>query len=51
MGNTVKRVPVFDILSTLCRVCFAILYSSIGTKRGKVNCEPRVCEFASCMIV
>ena len=32
MGNTVKRVPVFDILRTLFRVCFSILYSSIGTK-------------------
>ena len=32
VGNNVKRVPVFDILSTLFRVCFSILYSSIGTK-------------------
>ena len=27
-----KRVPAFDILSTLFRVCFSILCSSIGTK-------------------
>ena len=32
VGNTVKRVPVFDILSTLFRVCFAIFCSSIGTQ-------------------
>ena len=31
-GGTVKMVHVFGILSTLFRVCFAILCSSIGTK-------------------
>ena len=30
--NLVKRVPVFYILSTLFRICFAILCSSNGTK-------------------
>ena len=32
MGNAVKRIPVFDILSALFSVCFAILCSNIDTK-------------------
>ena len=51
-----KRVPVFYILSTLFRVCFSILCSSIGTKltwkRPRVmdsqNGGPKQCVLSFC---
>ena len=44
VGNTVKRVPVFYILSTLFRVCFAILGLFKHWYQADLEAPPGICS-------